>query len=410
MRPILLIRLLNAEEDMFIDNIVNDMRTKIAALSHENYQLRKLLDKEREKKSLSKYDPFENPTEYPGYSGDYSEIVPQVEAPGCEFPLNPAKSERQGLRRLYSVGGTCMLLHFIATSVLSLMLVQLIMLVLSFINPDIGSGDIYNYAYSSSILMAVNALVYLTTNTVFAFLGLRWAKIPPSSLLKTRDLKFGHIVQYCTAALALQYIAAFFSGAVSDIIEKYGYSIDVMDTDTFAITGMGTAVTVIYTCIVAPITEELFFRGMMLKVFSRANQRFAIIISSIFFGLNHGNIPQFALAFLLGVFLAHIDMKHNSLLPSIFVHMFVNTVSTVITQLDDKSSVFLMSAVNVTYMVLLIVGVIMLIEFMIKNKLPSATPHQSRRGFAIAKTSVTVVLAFAALLIYMILLIFQNKN
>ena len=37
--------------------------------------------------------------------------------------------------------------------------------------------------------------------------------------------------------------------------------------------------------------------------------------------------PQAILAFILGVFLAHITIKHNSILPAIIVHAVVNSFS-----------------------------------------------------------------------------------
>lgn len=52
-----------------------------------------------------------------------------------------------------------------------------------------------------------------------------------------------------------------------------------------------------YTCIIAPITEELVFRGFCLKNLSRFNQRFGILASAFLFGLVHQNIIQFILAF-----------------------------------------------------------------------------------------------------------------
>ena len=90
-------------------------------------------------------------------------------------------------------------------------------------------------------------------------------------------------------------------------------------------TGLGIAIMTIYSCLIAPITEELFFRGTLMKIFSKSNQRFGIVISAVFFGLAHGNLPQFMLAFLLGLFLGHIDMRHNSIVPSVVVHIFINS-------------------------------------------------------------------------------------
>jgi membrane protease YdiL (CAAX protease family) len=188
-------------------------------------------------------------------------------------------------------------------------------------------------------------------------------------------------------------IAGCTSFGISDIIEKYGYTVYSVD-DAFQnniITGK--LITFIYTCIVAPITEEIFFRGMMLKLLSKANQRFAVFATAFLFGLGHGNISQFALGFIVGIFFAHITLKHNSIVPSIIAHMFLNTFSTVLSEFCTQKSSLISASLGFVYNIVAILGFILLIEFRLANKLPSTTPEQSRRGIAIAKTSVPFVFA-----------------
>lgn len=389
-------------------------RTEISMLNHEVYELTKQLE-ERETEEvkgsiIDKYNPFDNPTEYPDYSGDYTEIVPQIAIPGCRIPVEPNRGEKKRLRRFYTIGGTSLLCHFLATNILATALVALVMFILQFKNPDASYSDLYSFASSSAIMISISTIVYLLSNVGFTLMGLKWAKIRTSELIKTRDFSVGKAIQYCFSAIFIQYAAALFSVAFSDIIDKYGFSTDVIDDSNFAKTTAGFILMIIYTCIIAPITEELLFRGMLLKTFSRANQRFAIVASSIFFGLAHGNLTQFMLAFLLGMFLSHITLKHNSILPSIIVHIFVNTTATVISELYDESgSMVLNGVLNMIYLLMAVVGLIMFIEFALKNKLPATTPQQSRRGFTIAKTSIPTILVFFLQAGYTILLILMTK-
>ena len=149
-----------------------------------------------------------------------------------------------------------------------------------------------------------------------------------------------------------------------------------------------------------------FFRGMLLKVFSKANQRFAVFATAVFFGLAHGNLPQFLLAFLLGLFLAHITLKHGSIIPSIVVHIFVNTFVTVMGELDLSGDMEIV--LNLSLEALAAFGLLMLLIFRSKDKLPATTPAQSKRGFAIAKTTVGVVAAFTIQTAYMLFLVFSK--
>lgn len=396
------------------DNITpEEYRAEISMLNHEIYELQTLLDQkqaEQERGSIpDKNNPFDNPTDYPDYSGDYSAIVPGFETPGFRLPVEPGSSEKRKLRRFYTIGGTSMLCHFAALVVLSQAAVALIMLILQLKNPDRSYSELYSYAYGSSIIVAVSALSYLAVNIIFSFMGLKWANVPASELIQTRGFTAGKAVQYCFAAVFLQYAAGLLSQVAADIVGKYGYSIDISDDSAFACTGSAVAVLTLYNCIIAPITEELFFRGMLLKTFSKANQRFAIFATAVFFGLSHGNIRQFILGLFMGIFLAHITIKHNSLLPSVLIHIFINTFTMIFSSLYDSfGSGTGLLMLEMTRMLLAAVGLVMLLEFCIRNKIPRTTPQQSRRGFAVAKTSVSVIAAFAVLSFNMIIAILST--
>lgn len=393
------LKIIIRRRDMAENITPEEYKAEIAMLNHEIYELQKQLEQNNAEKAesllIDKYNPFDNPTDYPDYSGDYTEIIPQAAIPGCKIPVEPGGSEKKRLRKFYTIGGTSILCHFAFSIILSLALFSLIMLILQFKNPDLPYDTLYDYASSSSILIAISAVIYLAANVGFSLMGLKWAKISPSSLIKTRNFNLSLAVQYCFSAIFIQYAASLLSAGASNIIEKYGFNADTVNDPGFASSSSGFIIMIIYSCIIAPITEEFFFRGMLLKTFSRANQRFAIVATAIFFGLTHGNLPQFILAFLLGIFLAHMTLKHNSILPSIITHMFVNTSATVMNFLSGKyDSQTALGILKLIYILMALVGLLMLIEFSIKNKLPRTTPQQSRRGFAIAKTSIPTVLAF----------------
>lgn len=386
-------------------------QAQVASLNHEIYELQKQLHEQelmhQQSEMIDPLDPFDNPTEYPDYNGDYRDIVPQIEIPGCKIPVEPHRGEKKRLRRFYNIGGSCVLFHFLFSNAAAMLLISLVMLILQTKHPNIPYSDLYSYAYSSAILISITAFIYLIANVLFSFIGLKWSKLK-CSLIKTRNFNAGKAIKYCFIALFIQYGAAIFTAFFSDIFSKYGYSTDI-DTSNMAASALGTAVLTIYQCIIAPITEELFYRGMLLKTFSRANQRFAIVASSVFFGLAHGNLPQFMLAFLLGMFLSHIDIKHNSILPSVIVHMFVNITAMIINLTYQHGSNTLISIANLVYILIAITGLIFFIEFSRKNKLPRTTPQQSRRGFAVAKTSFPTILAVIALAGETIMTIVSSK-
>lgn len=83
--------------------------------------------------------------------------------------------------------------------------------------------------------------------------------------------------------------------------------------------------------LVAPIFEEIIFRGIildgLLKKYKAIN---AIVISALMFGVFHFNITQCINAFFIGIIVGTIYFKTNSLIPCMFVH-FANNFFCLIT-------------------------------------------------------------------------------
>jgi membrane protease YdiL (CAAX protease family) len=75
----------------------------------------------------------------------------------------------------------------------------------------------------------------------------------------------------------------------------------------------------------APVSEELFFRGLILQgLLRRLRPGVAIAISSFFFGLLHLHPYRIVVATLLGAHLGWWFHRTRSLLPCIGAHAFVN--------------------------------------------------------------------------------------
>ena len=84
--------------------------------------------------------------------------------------------------------------------------------------------------------------------------------------------------------------------------------------------------TIVATCILAPLLEEMLFRGVMLRAFLlQYPRRQAFLYSAAIFGLAHLNIYQFAVGFLLGLLLAWLYERTRSLWPCILLHAAYNS-------------------------------------------------------------------------------------
>ena len=101
----------------------------------------------------------------------------------------------------------------------------------------------------------------------------------------------------------------------------------------------GTLTGVLAVAVVAPVVEELIFRGLMLNRLSRVMPGWlAAVLSSAAFGACHGHPVWFAYAFVLGAFFAFLDLRAQSILPSILGHVAFNAISQILSFVPETES------------------------------------------------------------------------
>ena len=83
---------------------------------------------------------------------------------------------------------------------------------------------------------------------------------------------------------------------------------------------------IIYAICIAPILEEIVFRGVLMTYLKKYGIQTAIIVSSLFFGISHYNIYMIIPAFFIGVVLAYVSYKY-SIKYSILLHILLNIVA-----------------------------------------------------------------------------------
>ena len=109
---------------------------------------------------------------------------------------------------------------------------------------------------------------------------------------------------------------------------EFLYSLSGKSLMPFLESVSGTSDTVsmfLYASILAPISEELLFRGFLLRSLRPYGKRFAILGSAFFFGLFHGNLLQTPYAFLMGLVLGFVAAEY-SISWAIGLHIFNNFV------------------------------------------------------------------------------------
>lgn len=91
------------------------------------------------------------------------------------------------------------------------------------------------------------------------------------------------------------------------------------------------------TALVAPLVEEVIFRGLILSRLNRVLPGWlSLLLSALLFGLCHGQPVWIAYAFVLGLILGTMALRSGSILPSLVTHILFNAIGQLSVVLDES--------------------------------------------------------------------------
>lgn len=133
-----------------------------------------------------------------------------------------------------------------------------------------------------------------------------------------------------------------------------------------------------YTILIAPLMEELVFRGVFYHRFRSYGKYFAAFCTAFFFALMHSNFLQFAPAFSMGMILFFIRDRHG--LPySILLHFSNNLLAIVVNNLSQNSTL-----IQGIYGGFLLAGMFYGIYFVLKNRTHFAEDSQYEKEHSLS--------------------------
>lgn len=126
---------------------------------------------------------------------------------------------------------------------------------------------------------------------------------------------------------------------------------------------------IISLSIIPPLVEEFAFRGIILGSLRQYGDGFAILVSSVLFGLMHANFGQTPFAFIVGLILGFLTVRLNSILPAMIIH-FLNNFSATIFDIIGKNfgSYYQTLAQNLFSLTSVLIGILCLIYILNKDK------------------------------------------
>ncbi len=167
------------------------------------------------------------------------------------------------------------------------------------------------------VLLLFLAIFFLARGKSFAReVGFHRVFHPLRSLANPFTCGFGFCI---LATFAISVIP--FPDSVTAVYEQYAGQL----------TGGSTVLTVLATVLVAPLSEEILFRGLVYTRLKKGMPTFlAALLSAILFGAMHGTLLHLVFTVPMGLMLCLFYEKYNSVLAAVALHTGFNLCGTVL--------------------------------------------------------------------------------
>ena len=164
--------------------------------------------------------------------------------------------------------------------------------------------------------------------TPIAFIAL---KPLPTANPNGGEMKIKHLIGALCICFAGMEIGSYFSNIIITFTESITGKTLVNPVESSLSTG-NLMISALCVGIIFPILEELLFRKLLCGKLLPLGEKQAIIISAAIFGLIHGNLFQFAYAFLLGLIFGYVYVKTGKIIYTIIFHCIINLYGGVFAQ------------------------------------------------------------------------------
>ena len=173
--------------------------------------------------------------------------------------------------------------------------------------------------------------MYIVAFPIFCIMQVKFER----RKFKKGGLGFGEFLLLIPISQFVMQIGSYIGETLNAIISAlFGFNIENSAVDT--IVQMPVWLMFLMVCILAPIVEEFMFRRAMIGTLGKYGNVFAIIISSVAFGLFHGNLYQFFYAFMVGLILGYVYVKSGRWWLSVLLHSIMNFLGGVLPTVVDN--------------------------------------------------------------------------
>lgn len=217
----------------------------------------------------------------------------------------------------------------------------------------------------------VQVIQIFVSTIAFTLPYLLYTRMMKTRVSETASLKGADspklILPFILIGLGMCGFSNFVTNVCGNILEPFmnmfDYSYVVQDVEN-PTNVFGIILSFLATAVFPPLVEEFAMRGVVLGSLRRFGDEFAIVASSLLFGLMHGNFIQIPFAFLLGLIFGYAVIKTGTIWTAVVIHFINNLMSISFEYLLSEISELTYIVINTFYLIVLIglgfVGLLML--------------------------------------------------
>lgn len=196
---------------------------------------------------------------------------------------------------------------------------------------QINIGEYINTPLTMDASLVISAFSAIICIIVFYMWYTKQIKNECNTMVKGK-MKLIHVLLLVLLGVGLQVGISFIMNLIAmvkpELFYNYGIILEQLG-------GGGSVVSLIYIGIIAPISEELIFRGVILNKGKVVFPIFwANVLQAFLFGLYHMNMIQGIYAFIIGMFLGSICIGFKSIYAAVVLHVIINLCGLMLGQLS----------------------------------------------------------------------------
>ncbi len=223
-------------------------------------------------------------------------------------------------------------------------------------------------AYDSILMNVLTGFCNITAIGICGAVFIRKLRSDTPDNLPFDKISVKKLLALCFIGFTVCNLSNYMTNLFMDSAYSFGIDLNIETLSFDSNSAVEIIVYILSVAVVPAFSEELLFRGALLSSLRKHGDGLAVFISSLFFGLFHGNFIQFPFAFIVGLVLSLSVVYTNSLLPAILIHFFNNSFSVICDVLYTNADSWNLSEniVNISIYVFMIFASILALISLIK--------------------------------------------